>query len=234
MKSDFVDWYLVDFVGQFQRAKKWAIRLGVVSCGLFALACGVSKGSISDALFGFFLSGYLTVFGQYAIFVAPDYLDIAKLLLRHPRLFFTVFVVCPLAPIWVIVANLSVAGFLQYATPGARSSPSPPAGFLAGLTHGWTSGVLLVFEVFGYPVRIFEPFNTGRFYDIGFFLGFLGLVAMWSKGAQKRDTLWKSDFPLDTGTLVEQQALAAPNVPSVEPIMSQGSSGDATDQCEPV
>ena len=48
-----------------------------------------------------------------------------------------------------------------------------PAGFLSGIWHGWIAPVTLIFGLFT-DVRIYEPVNTGWWYDFGFYLAILG------------------------------------------------------------
>jgi hypothetical protein len=73
--------------------------------------------------------------------------------------------------------------------PGAHSyTPQEPAGFFSGVWHGWIAPVSLIVGLFRSDIRIYEPFNTGWWYDFGFYMaviaGFGGL-ALSRKGKQK-------------------------------------------------
>ena len=54
-----------------------------------------------------------------------------------------------------------------------------PAGFLSGIWHGWIAPISLIRSIFNPAVRIYEPINTGWWYDFGFYIaiisGFGGL-----------------------------------------------------------
>jgi hypothetical protein len=62
---------------------------------------------------------------------------------------------------------LAVAGSnSKYSPPGAE-----PAGFLAGLWHGFISPITFWVSLFVEGVRIYETHNKGRWYDFGFLIG---------------------------------------------------------------
>ncbi len=54
-----------------------------------------------------------------------------------------------------------------------------PAGFLSGIWHGWIAPISLIRSIFNPNIRIYEPINTGWWYDFGFYIaiisGFGGL-----------------------------------------------------------
>mgnify|MGYP000704416074 CR=1 FL=1 len=54
-----------------------------------------------------------------------------------------------------------------------------PAGFLSGIWHGWIAPFSLIRSIFNPQIRIYEPINTGWWYDFGFYIaiisGFGGL-----------------------------------------------------------
>ncbi|AGA67826.1 hypothetical protein Desdi_0277 [Desulfitobacterium dichloroeliminans LMG P-21439] len=54
-----------------------------------------------------------------------------------------------------------------------------PAGFLSGVWHGWIAPFSLIAGIFMDGIRVYEIFNTGWWYDFGFYIavisGFGGL-----------------------------------------------------------
>ncbi len=54
-----------------------------------------------------------------------------------------------------------------------------PAGFFKGVWHGWVAPLSLIVGFFNDSTRIYEPNNTGWWYDFGFYMavisGFGGL-----------------------------------------------------------
>ncbi len=63
------------------------------------------------------------------------------------------------------------------------------ANFLSGVWHGWIAPISLVIGFFNNTIRIYEPYNTGWWYDFGFYSaiisGFGGLSL--SRKKKKKD-----------------------------------------------
>jgi hypothetical protein len=77
--------------------------------------------------------------------------------------------------ILVLVVVLLTSAFLSGCTPGSgRYDASSPAGFLSGIWHGWIAPVSLVIGLFDNTTRIYEPNNTGWFYDLRFYIAIIG------------------------------------------------------------
>jgi len=64
--------------------------------------------------------------------------------------------------------------------PTHSSENESVAGFFMGIWHGWIAPVSLIAEIFDPNIRIYEPNNSGWFYDLGFYMaiisGFGGLA----------------------------------------------------------
>jgi hypothetical protein len=76
---------------------------------------------------------------------------------------------------------LMLAFILSGCFPGGGSyGPMEPAGFFSGVWHGWIAPVSLIVGLFKDGVRIYEPYNTGWWYDLGFYIaviaGFGGIA----------------------------------------------------------
>jgi polyferredoxin len=48
------------------------------------------------------------------------------------------------------------------------------AGFFSGVWHGWIAPVSLIVGIFQNDIRIYEPNNTGWWYDFGFYIAIIG------------------------------------------------------------
>ena len=67
------------------------------------------------------------------------------------------------------------------------------AGFFWGIWHGWIAPISLIWGIFDPYIRVYEPKNTGWWYDFGFYIaiisGFGGISFTRSKrrrtGTQK-------------------------------------------------
>ncbi len=64
-----------------------------------------------------------------------------------------------------------------------------PAGFLSGIWHGWLAPLSLLWSLLNPEIRIYEPINTGWWYDFGFYMaiisGFGGLSLSRKKARGK-------------------------------------------------
>ena len=59
--------------------------------------------------------------------------------------------------------------------PGSGASTSEdPAGFFMGIWHGWIAPISLIWGIFNDSIRVYEPFNTGWWYDFGFYIAIIG------------------------------------------------------------
>ncbi len=45
-----------------------------------------------------------------------------------------------------------------------------PAGFFWGVWHGWIAPISLIVGLFDGNIRVYEPVNTGWWYDFGFYI----------------------------------------------------------------
>ena len=70
---------------------------------------------------------------------------------------------------------------LSGCVPGdGASTAEKPAGFFWGVWHGWIAPVSLVISLFNPDIGIYEVYNNGFWYDLGFYMaivsGFGGLT----------------------------------------------------------
>jgi hypothetical protein len=57
---------------------------------------------------------------------------------------------------------------------GGTNTPSNPAGFFTGIWHGWIAPISLIWGIFNPEIRLYEQFNTGWWYDFGFYMAIIG------------------------------------------------------------
>lgn len=70
---------------------------------------------------------------------------------------------------------LTLLALLISCAPGSgKSSSEKPAGFLLGIWHGWIAPVSLIWGLFNPAIRVYEPINTGWWYDFGFYIALVG------------------------------------------------------------
>lgn len=69
-----------------------------------------------------------------------------------------------------------MANILAVAGPNSKfqQPDAKPAGFWAGLWHGFILPITFIIRLFNPNVGIYELNNNGRWYDFGFFLGLSG------------------------------------------------------------
>ena len=69
---------------------------------------------------------------------------------------------------------LSCIAFAGCTPGGGHFDANSPAGFFWGIWHGWIAPVSLVIGLFDDATRIYEPNNTGWFYDLGYYIAIIG------------------------------------------------------------
>ena len=80
-----------------------------------------------------------------------------------------------------VVAIAAVVLLLASCLPGdGKNSAEKPANFLTGIWHGWIAPLSLIVGIFKGNIRLYEPNNSGWWYDFGFYMaiisGFGGLA----------------------------------------------------------
>lgn len=72
--------------------------------------------------------------------------------------------------------------------PGSgASSVKDPAGFLMGIWHGWIAPISLLWSLFfNHSIRIYEVYNTGWWYDFGFYIAIIGGWGSFALSRKKR------------------------------------------------
>ena len=65
--------------------------------------------------------------------------------------------------------------FITSCVPGDGSSTTDdPAGFFFGIWHGWIAPISLIISIFNPEIHLYEAFNSGFWYDFGFYIAILG------------------------------------------------------------
>jgi hypothetical protein len=90
----------------------------------------------------------------------------------------------------LVVLIIVLFFFLSGCAPGSgRHTVQEPAGFFTGIWHGWIAPICLIVELFSPAIRIYEPVNTGWWYDFGYYMaiisGFGGLSLTRGKKSKK-------------------------------------------------
>jgi hypothetical protein len=80
-----------------------------------------------------------------------------------------------------VVGAMLIVALLSSCLPGdGRNSAEKPANFLMGIWHGWIAPLSVIVGIFNKSIRVYEPNNTGWWYDFGFYMaivsGFGGLA----------------------------------------------------------
>ena len=71
--------------------------------------------------------------------------------------------------------------------PGDGTADSEhPANFLWGIWHGWLAPLSLILHFFRDHIRIYEIYNTGWWYDFGFYIAIIGGFGGISLSRRKR------------------------------------------------
>ena len=71
--------------------------------------------------------------------------------------------------------------------PGdGKNTTEKPAGFFWGIWHGWIAPISLIWELFNPEIRLYEPQNTGWWYDFGFYIAIISGFGGISLSRRKR------------------------------------------------
>ena len=77
--------------------------------------------------------------------------------------------------------------FLNSCMPGSGEyNPAEPAGFFSGVWHGWIAPISLIVALFQDNITIYEVYNTGWWYDFGFYIAVIsgfGGIALTRRGS---------------------------------------------------
>jgi len=92
----------------------------------------------------------------------------------------------------LIALALTLIFVLTSCVPGDGTyTAARPAGFFWGIWHGWVAPISLIIGIFNHSIRIYEPVNTGWWYDFGFYMaiisGFGGLALFRRRRYDRRD-----------------------------------------------
>lgn len=79
--------------------------------------------------------------------------------------------------IMIVLVTVVVSGCI----PGdGKASADNTAGFFWGVWHGWLAPLSLIISIFNRDIRIYEVYNSGWWYDFGYYMaiisGFGGLA----------------------------------------------------------
>jgi len=79
-----------------------------------------------------------------------------------------------------LLVLLIVIFLLTGCLPGdGKNTVENPAGFFWGIWHGWLAPVSIIIGFFNRTIRVYEVFNRGWSYDVGFYMavisGFRGI-----------------------------------------------------------
>lgn len=70
----------------------------------------------------------------------------------------------------LVVLAMSISGCV----PGdGHNTEEKPAGFFWGIWHGWIAPVSLIVGIFDKKIRLYEIYNSGWWYDLGFYIAII-------------------------------------------------------------
>ncbi|MCF7807336.1 MAG: hypothetical protein K9M49_01565 [Candidatus Marinimicrobia bacterium] len=88
----------------------------------------------------------------------------------------------------LVLVILLTLGFLSACMPNpAMAVHTHPAGFFKGVWHGWIAPFSLIVGFFNDNIRIYEPNNTGWWYDFGFYMAIISGFGGLSLVRRKQD-----------------------------------------------
>ena len=92
--------------------------------------------------------------------------------------------------IFTIAIIIVLVSTLSGCLPGdGRGSVDSPVGFFSGIWHGWIAPLSLVVGIFSGNIRVYEVYNTGWWYDLGFYMAIIsgfGGISLSRKKMKKK------------------------------------------------
>ncbi len=89
-----------------------------------------------------------------------------------------------------LVILILLVSILSGCLPGdGRGSENNPVGFFSGIWHGWVAPLSLIVGIFSGNIRVYEVYNTGWWYDLGFYMAIIsgfGGVSLSRKKMKKK------------------------------------------------
>ena len=89
-----------------------------------------------------------------------------------------------------LICLLLLIGFITFVgcVPGdGKHTTEKPAGFFWGIWHGWIAPISLIWGLFNSEIRVYEPQNTGWWYDLGFYIAVISGFGGISFSRRKRN-----------------------------------------------
>ncbi len=74
----------------------------------------------------------------------------------------------------LMVVVILTALLLSGCAPGHNKYEVHPANFLSGIWHGWIAPFTLIISLFNSKVHMYEVYNTGWWYNFGFYIAIIG------------------------------------------------------------
>ncbi|MDH3499107.1 MAG: hypothetical protein OEM97_03210 [Acidimicrobiia bacterium] len=94
----------------------------------------------------------------------------------------------------MVVAGIGLVLLLAACAPGSgRFVAEDPAGFFSGVWHGWIAPITLIWQIFNSDIRVYEPFNTGWWYDFGFYIAIISGFGSLSLSRTRRRKARKAE-----------------------------------------
>lgn len=70
----------------------------------------------------------------------------------------------------VLVLSVAVLSLTGCVPGDGVNNMNHPAGFFWGIWHGWIAPISLIIGIFKHTIRIYEIYNSGWWYDLGFYI----------------------------------------------------------------
>ena len=94
----------------------------------------------------------------------------------------------------MLLAVVVVAVLLGACAPGSENfAPDDRANFFHGVWHGWIAPLMLIVQIFSDDIRLYEPDNTGWWYDFGFYIAVISGFGSVALSRRKQRSLRKKE-----------------------------------------
>ena len=89
--------------------------------------------------------------------------------------------------VFAVLSIILIISLITCMPNPSQASGQAPSGFFKGVWHGWIAPISLIVGFFNDSTRVYDPNNTGWWYDFGFYMAVISGFGGLSLARRKQD-----------------------------------------------